>query len=72
MLDIRYSSQFKKDIRRIKRQGKDLEKLREAISLLVKGEAITGVTSLVLKFSIYGNLRYIFKGIQPENSRLKT
>ena len=40
MLDIRYSSQFKKDIRRIKRQGKDLEKLREAISLLVKGEAL--------------------------------
>jgi mRNA interferase YafQ len=40
MLDIRYSSQFKKDIRRIKRQGKDLEKLREAISLLAKGVAL--------------------------------
>ncbi|WP_091461070.1 type II toxin-antitoxin system YafQ family toxin [Acetomicrobium thermoterrenum] len=40
MLDIRYSSQFKKDIRRIKRQGKDLEKLREAISLLAQGVAI--------------------------------
>jgi len=40
MLDIRYSSQFKKDIRRIKRQGKDLEKLREAISLLAQGVAL--------------------------------
>jgi len=40
MLDIRYSSQFKKDIRRLKRQGKDLEKLREAILLLAKGEAL--------------------------------
>jgi len=40
MLDIRYSSQFKKDIRRIKRQGKDLEKLREAILLLAQGVAL--------------------------------
>ncbi|MBC7323373.1 MAG: type II toxin-antitoxin system YafQ family toxin [Acetomicrobium sp.] len=36
MLGIRYSSQFKKDIRRLKRQGKNLEKLREAILLLAK------------------------------------
>ena len=39
MLDFRYSSQFKKDIRRLKRQGKDLEKLREAILFLAKGVA---------------------------------
>ena len=40
MLDFRYSSQFKKDIRRLKRQGKDLEKLREAILLLAKGATL--------------------------------
>ena len=40
MLDIRYSSQFKKDIRRLKRQGKDLEKLREAILLLAEEVAL--------------------------------
>ena len=40
MLDIRYSSQFKKDIRRLKRQCKDLEKLREAILLLAEGVAL--------------------------------
>ena len=54
MLGIRYSSQFKKDIRRLKRQYN-----------------LTGVTSLDLNFGIFRNLHYTFKGIQPENSKLK-
>jgi len=34
MLRVRYSSQFKRDLRRLERQGKELAKMREAILLL--------------------------------------
>jgi mRNA interferase YafQ len=38
MLRVRYSSQFKRDLRRLKRQGKELAKIREAILLLAYGK----------------------------------
>lgn len=40
MLDVSYTSRFKKDARRMRKQGKDLSKLDELILLLRKGEAL--------------------------------
>jgi mRNA interferase YafQ len=33
------TSQFKRDVKRMQRQGKDLKKLREVLEFLVKGES---------------------------------
>ena len=40
MLSLAYTSQFKKDVRRRRRQGADLERLGEGITLLRKGEVL--------------------------------
>jgi mRNA interferase YafQ len=39
-LNIRYTTQFKKDYKRLKKQHKDLEKLKVAIELLSTGEPL--------------------------------
>lgn len=40
MLDIEYSGQFKRDLKRAKKRKKDLEKIKEPIRLLVKEEPL--------------------------------
>lgn len=40
MLDVAYTSQFKKDVRRKRKQGADLGKLDEVILRLRKGEKL--------------------------------
>ncbi len=40
MLDLAYTSQFKKDMRRKKKQGASIEKIDEAILALRKGEVL--------------------------------
>lgn len=41
MLELRFTSKFKKDYKRLKRQGKDLAKLETALEMLVRGEALS-------------------------------
>ena len=38
MKEISRTSQFKRDVKRLQRQGRDLEKLRRVLEALVKGE----------------------------------
>lgn len=40
MLELRFTSKFKKDYKRIKRQGKDLSKLEATLEALVRGESL--------------------------------
>lgn len=40
MKTISRTSQFKRDVKRMQRQGKDLEKLKEVLESLVKGERL--------------------------------
>ena len=40
MKSIRRTSQFKRDVKRMQRGGKDLEKLKEVLERLVKGEGL--------------------------------
>jgi mRNA interferase YafQ len=40
MKTIRRTSQFKQDVKRMQRQGKDLEKLKMALESLIKGERL--------------------------------
>jgi len=40
MKAIRRTSQFKRDVKRMQRRGKDLEKLKGALERLVKGEGL--------------------------------
>lgn len=40
MRSIRYTSQFKKDVKRAKKRRKDTEKLKEVIEILVEGEVL--------------------------------
>lgn len=40
MRSIRYTSQFKKDIKRIRKRSKDLDKLKAVIDVLVAGEQL--------------------------------
>ncbi len=40
MRTVRYTKQFKKDYKRIKRQGKNLAKLRQVVKLLARDEAL--------------------------------
>ena len=40
MLQIRYSAQFKKDYKRVKKQGHDMAKLVSALELLARGDAL--------------------------------
>ena len=41
MLELRFTSKFKKDYKRLKRQGKDLAKLEATLEMLVRGEALS-------------------------------
>lgn len=41
MLGLRFTSKFKKDYKRLKRQGKDLAKLEATLEMLVRGEALS-------------------------------
>ena len=43
MLELRFTTKFKKDYKRIKRQGKDIAKLESALEVLVRGEALPEV-----------------------------
>ena len=40
MLELRFTAKFKKDYKRIKRQGKDLSKLESTLEALARGEAL--------------------------------
>lgn len=40
MLDIEYTARFKRDARRMRKQGRDIEKLDAAILSLRRGEAL--------------------------------
>lgn len=40
MKTVSRTSQFKQDVKRIQRQGKDLEKLKRVVESLVKGERL--------------------------------
>ena len=40
MLKIRYSNQFKKDYKLIKKRGYDVDKLKYVVQLLAKGELL--------------------------------
>ncbi len=40
MKAIRRTTQFKRDVKRIRQQGKDLEKLKRVLESLMKGEAL--------------------------------
>ena len=40
MKTIRQTSQFKRDVKRMQRQGRELEKLRRVLEALVKGEPL--------------------------------
>lgn len=40
MVELRFTSKFKKDYRRIKRQGKDVSKLEATLETLVRGESL--------------------------------
>lgn len=40
MLELRFTSKFKKDYKRVKRQGKDLLKLERTLEALVRGKAL--------------------------------
>ena len=40
MRTIRYTSQFKKDIKRVRKRGKNLDKLKEVIDKLATGQAL--------------------------------
>jgi mRNA interferase YafQ len=41
MKAIRRTSQFKQDVKRVQRQGKDLDKLKRVLASLVEGEELT-------------------------------
>ena len=43
MRDIVLKKQFKKDVERIKRTGRDMRRLREVIALLAEGMPMTAV-----------------------------
>lgn len=40
MLELRFTTKFKRDYKRIKKQGKDLSKLEATLEALVSGEAL--------------------------------
>ena len=40
MVELSFTSKFKKDYRRIKRQGKDVSKLEATLETLVRGESL--------------------------------
>ena len=40
MLELIYSSQFKKDLKKAKKQGKDLELLRKILLMIANGETL--------------------------------
>ena len=40
MMELRFTSKFKKDYRRIKKQGKDLSKLESVLEALVRREVL--------------------------------
>ena len=41
MYEIKYTSKFKKDYKRVKRQGRDLSKLENALMALQRGDALS-------------------------------
>ena len=40
MMELRFTAKFKKDYKRIKRQGKDISKLESTLEALVRGETL--------------------------------
>ena len=40
MMELRFTAKFKKDYKRIKRQGKDISRLESTLEALVRGEAL--------------------------------
>ena len=43
MLGLRFTAKFKRDYRRVKRQGKDITKLESVLETLVRGESLPEV-----------------------------
>lgn len=64
MLQVRYSSQFRKDMRRLEKQGKDMGKIREAILILAQDK---GIPSVYGDHSLKGEwIRYREIHIEPD------
>lgn len=42
MMELRFTAKFKKDYKRIKRQGKDISKLESALEVLARGSRARG------------------------------
>ena len=40
MMELKFTAKFKKDYKRIKRQGKDISRLESTLEALVHGEAL--------------------------------
>jgi len=40
MRSARYTGQFKRDVKRLQRRGKDMDRLRHVIELLLAGQAL--------------------------------
>ena len=40
MLELKFTAKFKKDYKRVKRQGKDLSKLERTLEALARGDAL--------------------------------
>lgn len=47
MLELRFTAKFKKDYKRIKKQGKDIAKLESALETLVRRESLPEAASMV-------------------------
>ncbi len=43
MREIEYSGQFKRDLKKVKKRGKNMEKIKEPLQLLIEEEPIPGV-----------------------------
>ena len=52
MREIEYSGQFKRDLKKVKKRGKNMEKIKEPLQLLIEEKSIPGV---YLDHSLSGN-----------------
>ncbi len=57
MLKLEYTAKFKKDFKRIRKQGRDLDKLKEVFQLLLEGKALPERMRDHALLGAYGNHR---------------
>ncbi len=55
MRRIEYSGQFRRDLKRVKKRGKDVEKLKHLMTLLINGE---GLPKECLDHPLIGNWKH--------------